>query len=58
LDKPLANCLVAPCSVANCPNGTVCVADYCGGCTAQCVPQPKGEVSGCHTASSRAISGR
>lgn len=44
LDKPLANCLVAPCSVATCPNRTVCVADMCGGCTAQCVPQPKGEV--------------
>ena len=35
-DKPLAHCLIDPCTTAKCAKDTVCKADYCGGCFATC----------------------
>ncbi|XP_064614358.1 kielin/chordin-like protein, partial [Liolophura sinensis] len=37
-DKPRVNCFVDPCWSVKCPAGTTCVANYCGGCNAECKP--------------------
>ena len=38
---PTVNCLIDPCYMYECPHGKVCVASYCGGCHATCVPREK-----------------
>jgi hypothetical protein len=36
--EPPVNCLVDPCLVNKCPSGTICRANYCGGCNFDCIP--------------------
>eukprot|EP01118_Nematostelium_gracile_P006786 TRINITY_DN2188_c0_g1_i3.p1 TRINITY_DN2188_c0_g1~~TRINITY_DN2188_c0_g1_i3.p1 ORF type:complete len:143 (-),score=2.69 TRINITY_DN2188_c0_g1_i3:120-512(-) len=35
-NKPAVTCEPTPCEGIECPEGTVCVNDYCGGCNYQC----------------------
>eukprot|EP00569_Conticribra_weissflogii_P000578 CAMPEP_0171355872 /NCGR_PEP_ID=MMETSP0878-20121228/45437_1 /TAXON_ID=67004 /ORGANISM="Thalassiosira weissflogii, Strain CCMP1336" /LENGTH=1315 /DNA_ID=CAMNT_0011861879 /DNA_START=77 /DNA_END=4024 /DNA_ORIENTATION=- len=35
--QPEVNCLVDPCEVNTCADGTVCRANYCGGCNFDCI---------------------
>ncbi|KAL3788290.1 hypothetical protein HJC23_002864 [Cyclotella cryptica] len=36
--KPTHMCFMDPCDIQSCDEGYVCKSNYCGGCTAQCVP--------------------
>ncbi|XP_035669934.1 uncharacterized protein K04H4.2-like [Branchiostoma floridae] len=44
----IVSCFVNPCTYTQCRDGYECVANYCGGCNAVCVPaQPLISDNGC-----------